>query len=75
MRRVSEGFGGSVQTLFNPQVILIIDIADHCNLERSGEQVNNHNAVGPALHAGKPPCAADEAEVRFIHTRRTLRRV
>src|SRR5215216_5550541 len=61
-------------TLTAAVVRLIIDIAYHSNLERPGEQVNNHYGLGRSARSGKPACAPNEPEDRVISTRSTTLR-
>ena len=53
---------------------LVVNIANHCELERAREQVDNHYGVGLAARSGKPACASDEPEIGSIDSCSTTRR-
>ena len=59
--------------LIQEPAILVIDIADHSNFERSRCQVNNHHGFGHTACPREPACASDEPERGFINSRYTSR--
>lgn len=68
--KVRDELSGALQAAV---VMLIIDIADHRNLERTGGEINNHYGFRRSAGAGKPTRALDEPEGRRINTRNTTR--